>query len=60
MINKAITAPITYPKVELTSTGLDAVNKIVAFISNHLILVQKYTGIYMDFVRINIRGIKIL
>ena len=60
MINTAITAPITYPEVELTSTGLDAVNKIVAFISNHLILVQKYTGIYMDFVRINIRGIKIL
>jgi len=32
MINTAITAPITYPKVELTSTGLDVVIKIVAFI----------------------------
>ena len=31
-INKAITAPIKYPKVVLTSTGLDVFIKIVAFI----------------------------
>jgi len=41
MINKAITAPIKYPKVELTSTGLDAFIKIVAFILYHFITIQK-------------------
>ncbi len=51
---------MTYPALLFISVGFDIANKIVAFISNDFITIQKCNGIYKDFVRINLLFIKIL
>jgi hypothetical protein len=51
-IISAIMAPIIYHEEIFISKGLDVTNKIVALILYHFISIQKYNGLYKDFVRI--------